>query len=207
MNDAINRYLEIYKEKREELERKLKEFKEILQKSDEEVFAELCFCLCTPQTRARAADMAISTLKRESLLLYGDEGSIASVLRRNGVRFPEPKARYIVAARAHLKSLKNLPSDVFKAREWLVKNVKGLGYKEASHFLRNIGYEGLAILDRHILRGMKEAGIIEKVPKNLTRKTYFMLEKKFLQFAKNLGIRPEALDLVMWADKTGEIFK
>ncbi|MEM3884905.1 MAG: N-glycosylase/DNA lyase [Nitrososphaerota archaeon] len=207
MNDTIRRYLKIYEEKREEIESRLREFKDMLQRSDEEVFAELCFCLCTPQTKARSADAAISMLKEASLLLHGDEGSIASVLRGSGVRFPEAKARYIIAARTYLKSLKNLPSDALKAREWLVKNVKGLGYKEASHFLRNIGYEGLAILDRHILRGMKEAGIIEEMPKSLTRRTYLTLEKKFMQLAKDLGMRPGALDLVMWADKTGEVFK
>lgn len=207
MNDTICRYLKIYEEEREEIESRLREFKDMLQKSDEEVFAELCFCLCTPQTRARSADAAISTLKGESLLLYGDEDSVASVLRKHGVRFPEAKARYIVAARAHLKSLKNLPLDAFRAREWLVKNIKGLGYKEASHFLRNVGYEGLAILDRHILKGMMEAGIIREVPKSLTKKTYLKLEKKFIQLAKDLGMRPEALDLIMWADKTGEVFK
>ena len=207
MNDIVKKYLKIYKERRGEIEARLKEFKEVSRKSDEEVFAELCFCICTPQTRARAADAAISIMKGESTLLNGDEDRIADILRENGVRFPESKARYIVAARAYLKSLKSLPSDAHKAREWLVKNIKGLGYKEASHFLRNIGYEGLAILDRHILRGMKEVGVIKEVPKNLTKRTYLELEKKFIQLANDLGIRPEALDLVMWADKTGEVFK
>ncbi len=207
MNDAASRYLKIYEERREEIEDRLREFKDVLQKSDEEIFAELCFCLCTPQTRARAADAAISILKKESLLLYGDEDSITSVLRKTGVRFPRSKAKYIIAARNYLKSLRNLPPDGFKAREWLVKNIKGLGYKEASHFLRNIGYEGLSVLDRHILRGMKEAGIVEEVPKILTKRTYLKLEKKFIEFAKDLNMRPEVLDLVIWADKTGEVFK
>ncbi|MCL7385859.1 MAG: N-glycosylase/DNA lyase [Thaumarchaeota archaeon] len=207
MNDTVSNYLKIYEERREEIEARLREFKEVLRKSDEEVFAELCFCICTPQTRARAADAAISIMKEESTLLNGDEKYIADILRKNGVRFPESKARYIVAARAYLRALKSLPSDAYRAREWLVKNIKGLGYKEASHFLRNIGYEGLAILDRHILRGMKEVGVIKEVPKNLTKRTYLELEKKFIQLANDLGMRPEALDLVMWADKTGEVFK
>jgi len=38
--------------------------------------------------------------------------------------------------------------------EWLVKNLTGLGYKEAGHFLRNIGSGKIAILDRHILRNL-----------------------------------------------------
>ncbi|MEM2910351.1 MAG: N-glycosylase/DNA lyase [Nitrososphaerota archaeon] len=207
MSSVMNRYMKIYEERRDEIERRLREFKGMLQKSDDDVFAELCFCICTPQTKARAADRAISAMKEGSLLSRGNESSIASMLRKHGVRFPETKAKYIVAARAYLKLLKSLPSDAFRARGWLVQNIKGLGYKEASHFLRNVGYEGLAILDRHILRGMKEAGIIKEVPKSLTKKAYMELEKKLIQFARDLGIKLEVLDLIMWADKTGEIFK
>ncbi|GAJ17855.1 unnamed protein product, partial [marine sediment metagenome] len=42
------------------------------------------------------------------------------------------------------KSIINSNIDEIKLREWVVKNFKGLGYKEASHFLRNIGYKNFA---------------------------------------------------------------
>jgi len=94
----------------------------------------------------------------------------------------------------------------FEAREWLVRNIKGLGMKESSHFLRNVGYKNLAILDRHILNIMKDEGIIEK-PKSLTRKKYLEIEEKFNKMAKGFNMSPAELDLHMWCMKTGEVLK
>jgi len=90
----------------------------------------------------------------------------------------------------------------------LVKSIKGIGYKEASHFLRNIGLgEDLAILDRHILKNLKLLGVIEKIPKSLSRKKYFEIEGKMYEFAKEIQIPIGCLDLLLWYKQTGEIFK
>ena len=48
----------------------------------------------------------------------------------------------------------------FEKREWVVKNVKGLRYKEDSHFLRNIDYKNIAIIDFHILGLFLKNGLI-----------------------------------------------
>ncbi|MEK9139334.1 MAG: DNA lyase, partial [Bacteroidota bacterium] len=92
-------------------------------------------------------------------------------------------------------------------RAWLVKNVKGLGWKEASHFLRNIGHHNLAILDRHILKNLKRHNVIRTLPKTLTAKRYLTIEKKFLAFSQHLGISMDELDLLFWSRETGEILK
>jgi N-glycosylase/DNA lyase len=93
-------------------------------------------------------------------------------------------------------------------REWLVKNVKGLGYKEATHFLRNVGRSnGLAILDRHILRNLKRYGAIRAIPKTLSKKEYFRIERRFREFADAVGIPIDELDLLFWSMETGEIRK
>lgn len=208
MNGAINRLRGIYLKRRQEILNRLLEFKRLGDSKDEDaIFAELCFCICTPQSKARAADKAITELRERSLIYKGSFDEILRVLRAAGVRFPDRKAEYIIEARKFKQMLKSLPNDPYEARELLVKNIKGIGMKEASHFLRNIGYGGLAILDRHILRGMLEVGVIEKIPKNLKRSLYYELEKRFLQLSESIGMKPEELDLVMWADKTGEIFK
>ncbi len=95
-----------------------------------------------------------------------------------------------------------------EAREWLVNGVKGIGYKEASHFLRNIGFgEELAILDRHILRNLKELGVIHEIPLSLSKKKYFEIEKKMKEFSRSVNIPMSHLDLVFWYKETGEIFK
>ena len=93
------------------------------------------------------------------------------------------------------------------AREWLVKNIRGIGYKEASHFLRNVGFKNLAILDRHILNLMQEEGLIDERPRTLSRKKYFEIEKKFLKLAKELKMPAAELDLFMWYMKTGKVLK
>ena len=95
-----------------------------------------------------------------------------------------------------------------EAREWLVKNVKGLGMKESSHFLRNIGFGfDLAILDRHILKNLKKNGIIKDIPNCLTKKRYMETEEKMRDFSKEIGISMGKLDLLFWSKETGEIFK
>ena len=97
--------------------------------------------------------------------------------------------------------------DAARLRDWLVLNVKGLGWKEASHFLRNIGCRNLAILDRHILRNLQRHRVIRSLPKTLTKKQYHTIEQKFARFAETVGISMDELDLLFWSRETGEILK
>jgi len=92
-------------------------------------------------------------------------------------------------------------------REYLVKNIKGLGYKESSHFLRNIGYSDYAILDKHILRSLEEFGVIKEIPKSLNKKKYLEIEEKMKLWSKEIKIPMDELDLVLWSRKTGEVLK
>ncbi|MBU7004325.1 MAG: DNA lyase, partial [Theionarchaea archaeon] len=149
-----------------------------------------------------------------SLLYEGTPEQITTIISGAGIRFGDNKGRYIVQAREKLMgedailSLPNLlVDDPKKARENVVDNIKGLGYKEASHFLRNIGYEGLAILDRHILRTLCEACVIDCYPSTIGKKTYMELEEKLGEYSQRLGIPLDALDMVMWSAKTGRVFK
>lgn len=170
---------------------RLKEFKQ------NDHFSELCFCILTANSRARTAIRIQDTLGKAGFEKASlDE--IRNCIRENKHRFHNNKARYIVEARKC-----NIKLD----RGWLVENVKGLGYKEASHFLRNIGYEDYAILDRHILRLMKEHGYIEEVPKSLTGKKYLEIEQVFKRIAKRLNMSAAELDMYMWYMKTGEVLK
>ncbi len=80
--------------------------------------------------------------------------------------------------------------------------------KEASHFLRNMGFgEELAILDRHIVRNLLRYGAINQMPKNLGKKNYLLIEEKTLQFSKRIKIPLAELDLLFWSKETGKIFK
>lgn len=96
----------------------------------------------------------------------------------------------------------------FEIRNHLAKNIKGYGLKEASHFLRNIGKgEGIAILDRHILKNMFYAKVIDEIPSSISKKLYFELEQKFLEFADRLNIDSQHLDFILWYKEANEVFK
>ena len=207
---------ELYEMRKSDIERRLKEFKELFENSnDDRIFAELIFCLLTPQSKAKICWKAVENLMEKDLLIHG---SYEQVLRElKGVRFKKNKAKYIIEARKtftreneiRIKSVISSFSDSKKAREWLVKNVKGMGYKEASHFLRNIGFgEDLEILDRHILKNLRLLRVIEDIPKKtLTKKRYMEIENKMREFSRDIGIPLSHLDLLFWSKETGEIFK
>lgn len=134
----------------------------------------------------------------------------------SGVRFHRTKARRIVAARRlftrrgriDIRGNLALLPDVAAQRRWLVEKVEGFGYKEASHFLRNIGWgDDLAILDRHVLKSLLAAGVVDKLPKALTPKRYVETENKMRAWAEHLGIPMAHLDFVLWFRQTGEVFK
>lgn len=84
----------------------------------------------------------------------------------------------------------------------------GLGMKEASHFMRNIGlFEDIAILDRHILKNLIEYDVISEIPKTLTVKIYLEIEQKMKEFAEKIKIPFTELDLLFWSEETGHVFK
>jgi N-glycosylase/DNA lyase len=213
-DDKVQALQSLYRERKDAIKKRLSEFRQVMKWSDDEVFGELAFCLLTPQSSAKVCWDAVSKLKQESLLLRGKAADFEPHLSK--VRFGESKARYIVEAREmftknsslQLKSRIESFYNPFELREWLVENVKGLGYKEASHFLRNIGLgEGFAILDRHILRNLASLQIIPEIPVSLTKKRYLEIEEKLRRFAAEIGIPMADLDLLFWSKETGWIFK
>lgn len=205
--------LEEYRKKKKEIKERLKYFDGVHRKSDRDIFSELCFCILTPQAKALICDRAVAEIEKKNLFFRGSLKDIKPCLR--GVRFPNKKAEYLIAARALFKNggLARIKDkidikDSFETRDWLVKNIKGFGYKEASHFLRNIGLgRGLAILDRHILKNLKKYGIIEGIPASLNKKTYLEIENRMKVFFKKLDIPVEEIDLLFWSRETGIIFK
>ncbi|MFH0949034.1 MAG: N-glycosylase/DNA lyase [Candidatus Aenigmatarchaeota archaeon] len=199
-----------YEERKNTIKGRLEEFKKV--KSDDDIFSELCFCLLTPQSRAKNCWAAVLRMKENNLLHNGSENDILPLL--NGVRFPTNKAKYIINVRENFpvvkeKLLSNIVThaNAYELREWLVENVKGFGYKEASHFLRNIGFSGLAILDRHILKNLARHGVINEIPKTLTKKKYLEIEECMKRFSSSSDIPLDELDLLFWSMETGEVFK
>ena len=197
----MKRLISEYNRKKPCIKKRLADFKKLKNSKNNDIFAELCFCLLTPQSKATSCDRAVKELRKSGLLFKGSERDIK--LKLKGLaRFHNKKARYLIAAR------KTFMNNGKLERDWLVKNIKGLGYKEASHFLRNIGLgKDLAIVDRHVLKNLKKLGIIKEIPKSITKKNYIEIESKMREFAKKINIPLEELDLLFWSNQTGFVFK
>ena len=157
-------------------------------KDDHRIFEELAFCIFTANTSAEMGAKAVDSVR--SVLI---NGSAEEMTRRlEGVyRFNNVRPAYIIHSRNYLKNtlsfrLKDKIS-AFKNKSELRdffalnKDIKGLGYKESSHFLRNIGLSNnqIAILDRHILRNLYELNLI-KEQKVKSKRNYLETEKIFL---------------------------
>lgn len=206
--------LKLYEMRKYEIGKKLEEFKSKSDSSDEELFKEFVFCILTPQSKAVTSWNAVQALERNGLIFKGNENQIRPFLQ--AVRFGDTKSKRIVKNReflmenGKLKIKDNVSNkDPIELREWLVENIIGYGMKEASHFIRNIGFSKnqLAILDVHILKNLKEFGIIDDIPKSLTRKRYLEIEEKMKGFANRLGITLDELDLLLWSKEAGIVFK
>lgn len=201
--------------RRGEIRQRLQEFKEIgANGTDLDLWAEMVFCFFTGGCSAR---MGLNALKAvRPLLMSGQQPQLAAAL--TGVhRYPNARSRYIVESRAFLEKhcgmkLRNKLQDfdcAMARRDWLVKEkgIKGLGYKEASHYLRNIGYSGYAILDKHVLNCLAELKIIDDPKPPNTRARYLTVEDKLRQLTQMIEIDFDELDLVLWSMKTGVILK
>jgi len=196
-------------ETRRRVEARIREFQAAQGEGDERWFEELVFCLLTANYSARGALACIAALNEGDAIGEGSLEQLRACLEHRH-RFPNKRAEFIHKARAHRDDLKRTitsqPSSR-AARDWLVENITGLGMKEASHFLRNVGYLDLAIIDKHILTHMEEQGIIGERPKTLTRRRYLEYEEILIRVAGMLGMSLGMMDLYLWAKKSGEVIK
>lgn len=186
-----------------EIRAKLKQFKSL---SEEQKFREFQFCLLTPQSNAQRCWQAvdeISKMKNPTLQ------EIKKVLSKK-TRFHNTKAKRIAKSKDNWVRIKPLLSNknTVGLRNELAKRVNGYGFKEASHFLRNIGLSNnqIAILDRHILRNLHSLGLIkDQQVKN--KRDYLEKEQIFLAHAARIRMSADELDLHWWSQENGEIFK
>src|SRR3989344_5697341 len=167
----LNQLMKEYQKKKKEIKQRINDFK-----NNEYYFYELCFCLLTPQSSGLRCDECIQLLKNKDFLHNSID--LIPILKKK-TRFHYHKSEYLLNFKKNynlilekVKKEKNVVKNSNELREFLVENVKGLGYKEASHFLRNVGYLDLAILDRHILKNLLKYNVIKTIPKTLTKKKY-----------------------------------
>lgn len=169
--------------------------------------SELAFCISTANSSAISGLYFQKQLEKFDFNRIEVE-KIETLLKQAGVRFYSKKAIYISKALLNFEIVERaLKIEDKKARDILVSSIKGLGYKEASHFLRNVGRKNIAIIDRHILRWMRERGLTDNIPKNLNKKNYLQLERILSKLSDEIGMNLAKLDLYMWYEKTKKVLK
>jgi N-glycosylase/DNA lyase len=185
---------------------RIKEFKDVNKQSNEDIFKEMCFCILTANFSAERS-IKIHT-EINDCFLTDSETELASKLKNLGHRFPKARASYISESIKCKDELSKVIKfhDAYALRDWIANNIKGVGYKEASHFLRNIGFDDYAIIDFHIIDLLVEYNLIKK-PKSLTRKKYIEIEKCLENIALKTNLTLAELDLYLWYIETGKILK
>lgn len=202
---------EIFKEKyhflKPSIKQRLEDFKNV---QSDKYFYELCFCICTPQSKASSSFLVQIELERLDFL--NNDLDPTPILRNkdNYIRFHNQKSNRLLIIKEQWPEIKSiLDSDISgqDKREWMNNNVNGIGRKESAHYLRNIGYTDLAILDRHILKHLVTCGVFSEIPNISTKSRYDEVSQKFLEYSQNVGIPMDELDLLFWAEEAGEILK
>lgn len=189
------------------IDERLKGFSAIKNKGNEEWFLELCFCLLTANTSAELGLRVQKELGYTGFTNFKNEEELALRLKNAKYRFYNRRAHFIALTCIYKNNIKDILLKCDNNRDWLVKNIKGIGYKEASHFLRNIGYFNYAILDKHILRLMKDNNLIDNIPKSLSENNYLKYENILGEICKKINIPQGEMDLYLWYMKTGKILK
>lgn len=189
------------------IKKRMDEFQKFRRARGADLFLELCFCIMTANCSAESCIKVQKGIGGGFIKL--SEKKLAAKLKKAGYRFPNKRAEYIVFARqkrGELKKLVDSEKDGKIIRGWVVENIRGLGMKESSHFLRNIGFGDVAIIDFHIIDVLARHGIISK-PKNLSKKRYLEIEKRLAEIAEKTNLCPGELDLYLWHMETGKILK
>ncbi len=199
---------EFYARFEREITARLEEFE--APKTEEDIFYEFCYCICTPQSKALHAMAVVETLRQRSFYTQPFNPEPVLCDRHHYIRFHRTKAIRLLQLRGCFSQILDMLSseaDPQRLRAWLVASVNGFGYKEASHVLRNLGYSELAILDRHILRNLVQLGVVDDPTPPHTPAQYKAVEHAFQNFAAHCGLPLQALDLLLWAIETGVVLK
>jgi len=206
MKDLILKINELKKSKINSLiEKRAKEFISF-KRTNNNLFSELCFCTLTANYNAEKA-IVIQKKIGNGFISFSEE-KLKEKLKELGYRYPNKRAEYILVNRQYYPHLSKILKEHSgeTLREWIVKHIKGLGFKEASHFLRNIGYPNYAIIDFHIVDLLEKEKLITR-PKNLSSENYIKIEKVLSKLGTKVNLNLAELDLYLWYLETGKVLK
>jgi len=189
--DQIN--IDITPEDRLNLEQILLRFKE--PKTPEQTFYDMCFCICAPQTRFKYNKIVNQRLRDNDFYRKDISQDVLADMVKE-VRFYNNKSKWLIFAKNRYNSVldiisnKNYPDNQWR-RMLLVRAILGLGFKTASHFLRNQGIIDLAIIDTHVLKFLD-------APKPMSQQSYERIERYFGEVANKFSLSIAQLDALVW---------
>jgi N-glycosylase/DNA lyase len=192
---------------KDKIDKKLKSFLKLKTSTNKELFKELSFCVLTANYNAKKAIVIQKEINNGFITLSLKE--LSKKLKYLGYRYPNLRAEYIVYNRKFLPDLKKVLK-TFKGqdlRDWFAENIKGISYKEASHFLRNVGFFDYAIIDFHIVDILIKNGYLKEKPKSLNRQRYLEIEKILEGILKKVNLSQGELDFYLWYLETGTVLK
>ncbi len=136
-------------------------------------------------------------------IAIAEKGKMREIMPRFRNRLPKllsDTAQNIYGTGWTVKSMLRRATSASEARGLLVSNVSGFGPKQASLYLRRIGYcSDLAVLDTHILDYLRMAADIELQPTALSNlKKYETVESEFKRISEDFGYGVGCVDLAMW---------
>lgn len=166
-----------------------------------EIFYDLCFAICSPQTTAVGNGKVMRTL---ATLNFHDPAVAISLARMRQIVRPVRflrKADYLLKAKEQFPRIVDMIANrdptrtccvTWQAkREYLVQNVLGLGMKTASMFLKCMGDTDLAVIDTHILKFLKK-------PPPKSKREYLSLEILFQAEAARHRLTTAEFDAYIW---------
>ena len=196
--------------------------------SEHRLWRELTLCILSSNTLFETAASATKCLEKRGLLRRLRQEPdprvartvyrvLASPLflptcqdgRLRRYRFPRTKSGQLLGAARlvyvdpdcdGLRGILSRMTSGEEAREYFRSHVPGMGMKEASHFLRNVGFAtDLAIIDVHMKRFLQSiAAIPDEVLTSTRRRDYLRLEELVRDIAEANDLSLPLLDLAVW---------
>lgn len=193
--------------------------------NEENLFSELVACILGSNIKfemAQAFTEHLDNLGLYNIAQYSSfdsyeievaEALSQSIYHRSGdyvknqkYRFPFLKASHIrrtaesIYSNNSLKSILKESHDPYSARNNLMERAVGIGPKQSSLFLRNIGFsDNLAILDVHVMRYMSLIGLISlNINKISSLSNYEKLENVLSLYAEKMRTNMSILDTSIW---------
>ena len=193
---------------------------------EDELWYELIACMLGSGVTFEHAQGVAVSLKDSGLLDMEDDPQLADEyeeklysvlnspmhppLRKDGLgrryRYPRVRAGYIsrtakdIYSRGEsLKEILESADNTADCRNAIISKALGIGPKQASLFLRNIGYaDDLAILDSHVLKFMLIHGMTSEIKSQSNINYYEKIESNLRQYADQMNAKLAHLDTAIW---------